>query len=43
MVVRVNQGHIASAFSQTEILVALFYGNILKFKKKTQILKVETD
>ena len=34
MVVRVNQGHIASAFSQTEILVALFYGNILKFKKK---------
>ena len=34
MVVRVNQGHIASAFSQIEILVALFYGNILKFKKK---------
>ena len=34
MVIKVNQGHIASAFSQTEILVALFYGNILKFKKK---------
>jgi transketolase len=32
MVVKVNQGHIASAFSQCEIVIALFYGNILKFK-----------
>ena len=31
MVIKVNQGHIASALSQTEILVSLFYGNILKY------------
>ena len=29
MVIRVNQGHIASAFSQCEILISLFYGDIL--------------
>tara|TARA_B100000989_G_C19420146_1_gene418258 strand:- start:58 stop:900 length:843 start_codon:yes stop_codon:yes gene_type:complete len=34
MVVKVNQGHIASAFSQSEILISLFYGNILSYKKK---------
>jgi len=34
MVIKVNQGHIASAFSQTEILVSLFYANILRYKKK---------
>jgi transketolase len=33
MVIRVNQGHIASAFSQCEIVIALYYGGILKFKK----------
>ena len=27
MVIRVNQGHIASAFSQCEILISLFYGD----------------
>lgn len=35
MVIRVNQGHIASAFSQCEIVISLFYGNILKYKKGT--------
>ena len=35
MVVKVNQGHIASAFSQSEILISLFYGNILSYKKKS--------
>jgi len=34
MVIKVNQGHIASAFSQNEILVSLFYANILRYKKK---------
>ena len=34
MVIKVNQGHIASALSQSEILVSLFYGKILKYKKK---------
>ena len=32
MVVRVNQGHIASAFSQCEIVLSLFYGGILNYK-----------
>lgn len=32
MVVKVNQGHIASAFSQCEIVLTLFYGEILKYK-----------
>ena len=33
MVIKVNQGHIASSLSQTEILVALYYGGILNFQK----------
>ena len=33
MVIRVNQGHIASALSQCEILISLFYGDILNYKK----------
>ncbi len=32
MVIRVNQGHIASALSQCEILISLFYGGILNYK-----------
>ena len=32
MVVKVNQGHIASAFSQCEIVITLFYGGIINFK-----------
>jgi len=32
MVIKVNQGHIASAFSQCEIVSTLFYGGILKYK-----------
>jgi len=32
MVVKVNQGHIASAFSQCEIVSSLFYGGVLKYK-----------
>ena len=32
MVVSVNQGHIASALSQCEILISLFYGGILNYK-----------
>ena len=44
MVIKVNQGHIASAFSQNEILVSLFYANILRYKKKkNQIMKIEID
>ncbi len=31
MVVKVNQGHIASAFSQCEIVISLFYGGILNY------------
>jgi transketolase len=33
MVIKVNQGHIASALSQCEIIISLFYGAILKYKK----------
>jgi len=33
MVVKVNQGHIASSLSQAEILVSLYYGGILNLKK----------
>ena len=33
MVIKVNQGHIASALSQSEIIISLFYGAILKYKK----------
>ncbi len=33
MVIKVNQGHIASSLSQAEILVALYYGGILKYQK----------
>ena len=33
MVIKVNQGHIASSFSQCEIVISLFYGSILKYKK----------
>ena len=32
MVIKVNQGHIASAFSQCEIVISLFYGNIMNYK-----------
>jgi len=33
MVVKVNQGHIASSLSQAEILIALYYGGVAKIKK----------
>jgi len=33
MVIKVNQGHIASALSQCEIVISLFYGGILRFRK----------
>tara|TARA_Y100001958_G_C21198571_1_gene525511 strand:- start:155 stop:982 length:828 start_codon:yes stop_codon:yes gene_type:complete len=33
MVVKVNQGHIASSFSQVEIVISLFYGSILRYKR----------
>jgi transketolase len=33
MVIKVNQGHIASSFSQCEIVVSLFYGSILNYRK----------
>ncbi len=33
MVIKVNQGHIASSFSQCEIVISLFYGSILRYKK----------
>ena len=32
MVIKVNQGHIASALSQCEIVISLFYGGILRYK-----------
>lgn len=32
MVIKVNQGHIASAFSQSEIVISLFYGGIMNYK-----------
>ena len=34
MVVKVNQGHIASSLSQAEILISLYYSGILNIKKK---------
>ena len=34
MCVRAGEGRVASAFSCTEILVALFYGGILRFDPK---------
>ena len=33
MVIKVNQGHIASSFSQCEIVISLFYGSILNYRK----------
>tara|TARA_B100000989_G_C19452012_1_gene432217 strand:+ start:96 stop:932 length:837 start_codon:yes stop_codon:yes gene_type:complete len=33
MVVKVNQGHIASSLSQAEILISLYYGGTLNIKK----------
>jgi hypothetical protein len=33
MVIKINQGHIASALSQCEIIISLFYGGILRYKK----------
>ena len=33
MVIKVNQGHIASSFSQCEIVISLFYGSILRYRK----------
>jgi transketolase len=35
MAVRAKSGHISTAFSQAEILVALYYGGILRYKSKT--------
>tara|TARA_S200000501_G_C20730974_1_gene702805 strand:- start:58 stop:894 length:837 start_codon:yes stop_codon:yes gene_type:complete len=32
MVIKINQGHIASALSQTEIVISLFYGGIMNYK-----------
>jgi len=34
MVIKVNQGHIASALSQCEIIISLFYGATSKYKKR---------
>lgn len=34
MAIRANSGHVSTAFSQTEILVALYYGGILKHDPK---------
>ena len=34
MAVRANSGHISTAFSQTELLVALYYGGILRYDPK---------
>ena len=33
MVIKINQGHIASALSQCEIVISLFYGSIMNYKK----------
>ncbi|MDC3070712.1 transketolase [Candidatus Pelagibacter sp.] len=33
MVIKANQGHIASSFSQCEIVISLFYGSILRYKR----------
>lgn len=33
MVIKVNQGHIASSYSQCEIVISLFYGSILRYKR----------
>lgn len=35
MAVGANSGHISTAFSQTELLVALYYGKILRYDPKT--------
>ena len=43
MVIRVNQGHIASVLSQCEILISLFYGDILNYKKTILNMRIETD
>lgn len=32
MAIRAHSGHISTAYSQTEILVALYYGGVLRFK-----------
>ena len=34
MAVRANSGHISTAFSQAEVLTALYYGGILRFDPK---------
>lgn len=34
MAVRANSGHISTAFSQTELLVALYYGGLLRYDPK---------
>ena len=41
MVIKVNQGHIASALSQCEIVISLFYGSIMNYKKMNRIIKIE--
>lgn len=33
MVIKVNQGHIASALSQCEIAISLYYGGLVKYQK----------
>jgi len=43
MVVKVNQGHIASSLSQAEILISLYYSGILNIKKKDPKYKELTD
>ena len=37
MVVKINQGHIASSLSQAEILISLYYSGILNIKKRIKI------
>lgn len=43
MVVKVNQGHIASSLSQAEILISLYYSGILNIKKKIRNTKIEIE
>tara|TARA_Y100000031_G_scaffold118052_1_gene131152 strand:- start:18 stop:218 length:201 start_codon:yes stop_codon:yes gene_type:complete len=43
MVIRVNQEHIASALSQCETLISIFYGDILNYKKTILNMRIETD
>ncbi len=43
VVLHAGKGHLGGSLSSTELLVALYYGGVLRFDPGTQTVRTETD